>query len=687
MTPAARLARLGWWPSVVAWLLWALALLGGVALVLWFDHLLRRAGRPDLVQFTAGGWLPSIACVSAATVGAVLAARWPRHPVGWLLLALALDLGAAGVTVEYAIYGFLARPGALPAAGYVALYYPATVPTALALLGFVLLFTPTGLLPSPRWRWWAWVTAAAPVGLLVVVTLASEPLDPSFVAVDNPTDFRGMGGVLVAANQAALTVSVLAVLVAAGSLVVRFRRARGIERLQLRWVALAAAVVSLAGVVVLAAQAMGATALRGWAAASCLTILPLAIGAAVLRYRLYDLDRIISRTLVYGLLTTAGILLYVGVVRLAETLLRGRVGLGGSLLATALIAVGFAPARDRLQRLVDRRLYGERHDPIRAVARLGERLRGTPGGPPAGDGLAELVQGVCEALRLPFASLHAGQVQVARVGQPDGPSESVPLDHGGERLGELVVGVRSGEDALGVADRRVLELLAAPLAVALHAVLLSQELQRSRERLVATREEERRRLRRDLHDGLGPILTAVTLKADAARSALGSAPERTDALLAGLRADAKQAIGDLRRVVYDLRPAALDELGLLGALRQQVDRFDHDGVATTIQAPAMLPPLPAAVEVAALRITTEALTNIARHAHARQTNITLTVTDRLLWLEIHDDGISTGVAQAWRPGVGLQSMADRAAEVGGVLQAGPTSTGGRVQARLPLELP
>jgi signal transduction histidine kinase len=306
------------------------------------------------------------------------------------------------------------------------------------------------------------------------------------------------------------------------------------------------------------------------------------------------------------------------------------------------------------------------------VAQLGERLRGRPGGAPGGDGLAELLQGVCEALRLPFASLHAGEVQVACVGQPGGPSESVPLDHDGEHLGELVVGARSGQDALGTADRRVLELLAAPVAVALHAVLLSQELQRSRERLVATREEERRRLRRDLHDGLGPILTAVTLKADAARSALSAEPDRTDALLAQLRADAKHAIGDLRRVVYDLRPPALDELGLLGALRQQVDRFDRDGVAATLQAPAVLPPLPAAVEVAALRIATEALTNVARHVHAHQTTINLAINDGVLRLEVCDVGATpTDADQAWQPGVGLVSMAERVAEVGGILRPDP----------------
>ena len=157
---------------------------------------------------------------------------------------------------------------------------------------------------------------------------------------------------------------------------------------------------------------------------------------------------------------------------------------------------------------------------------------------------------------------------------------------------------------------------------------------------MAAREEERRRLRRDLHDGLGPILTAVTLKADAARSALEVAPDRTDALLAELRGDANQAIGDLRRVIYDLRPAALDELGLMGALSQQVDRFGRQGFSIILHAPPALPVLPAAVEVAAYRICTEALANVTRHAHAHQVTITVAI-DRALWLEVQDDGTTS----------------------------------------------
>src|SRR6266536_2281264 len=295
----------------------------------------------------AGGELRAartMAVTSAARVAR--SRRWP----GVLVWALwALSLVATAVAAQYLVYGLLVRPGALPAARYAALYYPATVFTALALIGFVLLLTPTGSLPSPRWRWWARGMVAAPVVLLLVVTLAPGPLDPRYQAVGGPFDFRGLGGVVLVANRVALAVTTLAVLVAAGSLVVRSRRARGTERQQLRWVALAAALVALGGVVVLAGLALDATALLSWAAGACMAVLPVAIGAAILRYRLYDLDRIVSRTLAYGLLT---VLLgggYAGVVLGLGQLL----GQDSPLVvaaATLAVAAAFQPTRRRIQR-------------------------------------------------------------------------------------------------------------------------------------------------------------------------------------------------------------------------------------------------------------------------------------------------------------------------------------------------
>jgi hypothetical protein len=382
VAPAGRAAGLRWWPAGLAWALWALAILG-LLVTAWLDHLLRQAGRPDLVQETAGV-APVLVVLSATTVGAVLGSRRPDHPVGWLLLALGLFMAAAIVAQGYADYGVRARPGALPAARFVALYGPAILGPVLGCIGFTLLLTPTGSLPSPRWRWWARVMVATPVVSLVATLLLPNSLNSDYQALDNPLALRALGGALLAALWVALAITVSAVLVAAGSLVVRFRRAHGVERQQLRWVALAAAVVAPAALVLLAAAAtttlLAAAAtttlltLFNWALAVCVTVLPLAIGAAILRYRLYDLDRIVSRTVAYGLLT---VLLgggYAAVV-LGLGQLAGRDSSLVVAIATLAVAAAFQPARRRVQAAVDRRFNRRRYDAARTIAAFSARLR------------------------------------------------------------------------------------------------------------------------------------------------------------------------------------------------------------------------------------------------------------------------------------------------------------------------
>jgi hypothetical protein len=360
---------------VAAWALWALTLLG-LAIIAWLDQLSRQAGRPDVTQL-GGGLIesPVLGLMSATTVGAVLASRRPHHPVGWLLLAFGLSLSVGGVAPAYAAYGLLARPGALPAASAVARYWPATTVIALTTLSFVLLLTPTGSLPSPRWRWWARVTVAAAAMLLVALAVARGPLDPRYqLAVGGPFDFRGQGGVLLLVNQLALAFTTLAVVVAAGSLVVRFRGARGVERQQLRWVALAAALVVLAAVGALGGVAVGATAVVTWALVACMTVVPLTLGAAILRYRLYDLDRIISRTLAYGLLT---LLLgggYAAVI-LGLGQLLGRDSSLAVAAATLAVAALFHPVRRRIQAGVDRRFNRRGHDAAQKIAAFSDHLR------------------------------------------------------------------------------------------------------------------------------------------------------------------------------------------------------------------------------------------------------------------------------------------------------------------------
>ncbi len=367
MTPTARWARPRRWPAALAW---ALAGLTVLALMpgFWLAELVWSTGwEPRASNATVGAVI--LVTVSAATVGAVLAGRRPRHPVGWLLLGVGLALPMSLLVQAYVDYGLLARPGSLPAARYLAGFSNGTVGIVwLACAGFVLLLTPTGSLPSPRWRWWAGVAAAAPVVTVLAAVVQPDPLAPDYLG--NPLAVPALARILQVPRVTGIVIVVVSLLVGAGSLVGRFRRARGVERLQLRWLALAAALLLVALVagflgkdeVVFASMALG------------VALLPLATGAAILRYRLYDLDRIVSRTLAYGLLTVLLGGAYAGVVLGLGQLL----GRGSSLVvaaATLAVAAVFQPARRRIQQLVDRRSNRRRYDAARTIAAFSARLR------------------------------------------------------------------------------------------------------------------------------------------------------------------------------------------------------------------------------------------------------------------------------------------------------------------------
>jgi hypothetical protein len=374
VTAGGRPAWPSWWPAGLAWTLWALAIPAGFAVVVWLDQLLRQAGRPDLGLLTPNQYAYVLTLVSAATVGAVLASRRPRHPVGWLLLALGLSVVAAGVAQGYAGYGLQVRPGSLPGARWVALYGDATGIVWSALVGFILLLTPTGSLPSPRWRWWAIVTAALPVVFLLGQPLSAGLLGGPDESVTSPLAVPGLAGLVLVASIAALIFSQLAVLVDVASLVMRFRRARGTERQQLRWVAMAAGLLAVAVVAIVIGALTGHPALLEWTSGLFVALLPVATGAAILRYRLYDLDRIISRTLSYGLLT---LLLGGGYAALVLGLGQRLGGRQSSLVvagATLAVAAVFQPARRRIQALVDRRFNRRRYDAVETIQAFSARL-------------------------------------------------------------------------------------------------------------------------------------------------------------------------------------------------------------------------------------------------------------------------------------------------------------------------
>jgi hypothetical protein len=375
VSPGGRARESGWWPAVLAWTLWALTLLG-LAVTAWFDHLLRRAGRPELVQLTGAALTVVLTAVSAATAGAVVASRRPGHPVGWLLLAFGLVAQAlTGVAEGYARYGLLVRPVALPAADYLATFASTTFIPSLGCIGFILLLTPTGSLPSPRWRWWAWVAAALPAAFAAawLLGLQRDPEEP-LRSVSNPLAIPTLAGTLQAVAGTTAPATALTMMVAAGSLVLRFRRARGTERQQLRWLTVAAALAPLAVLVTAAGIMTDHLVVANWAAGLYVLLLPLAIGAAILRYRLYDLDRIISRTLAYGLLT-----LLLGGGYAAVVLGLGQLlGRQSSLVvagATLAVAALFRPARRRVQQAVDRRFDRRRYDAAQTIAAFSARLR------------------------------------------------------------------------------------------------------------------------------------------------------------------------------------------------------------------------------------------------------------------------------------------------------------------------
>jgi two-component system NarL family sensor kinase len=613
--------------------------------------------------------------------GVLLAWYRPRNPIGWLFLAagLGMVITAACAPLVYLGAQLAWSQGALRVLATAATYgWPWTI--ALFLPVALVLF-PDGRLPGRRWRWLIW---AALVDTLPFLASLGSP-DPQLVGGRRVTIYLAPPHF----HQLDLLwaiVNVLWAVIFAGaiaSLAVRYRRGSETERRQLLWLLLVGLVlVPWVGVIwgiFDSGPVLGLLAL---------SLIPAAITVAILRDQLLDIKVVVSRALLYGLLTTAAVGAYAGLVALLDLMVRSQVSFGVAVAASIIVAFCFNPARVWLQRLVDRALYGDRRDPVRAVSRVGERLAG------AGvAGMPSVLEALCDSLRLPFAAVRFSCAEVAAHGTEPELRHSIALNYDGAVIGELIVGLRSGQRQLSTQDIAVLQLLAGPLAVAAHATALSAALQESRSGIVAAREEERRRLRRDLHDGLGPALTGIAFKADAARNTLDTAGASTGAaldLLTGLRADTTAAIADIRRLVYGLRPPALDDLGLVGSLREQTVRLAQrpggGGVAVTLNAPDDLPALPAAVEVAAYRIVTEAMTNAVRHSGAGWIGITLALSGAGLSVEVGDDG--AGPPAGWQAGVGVTSMRERAAELGGSCWFGPGPDGGaRVTALLPLDRP
>jgi two-component system, NarL family, sensor kinase len=580
--------------------------------------------------------------------GVLLAVRQPRRPFGWLLIAHALVFFAAlafdGPSTTRA--GLVADQ--LTAGSWVFLFL------FLALAAYLL---PDGRPLNRFWRWWI---RAGLAGVVVFLIGAAGDADGFAAGHDGarlpvpwlPPAVSGILGLLGLVLVAALL---------GGSVVAvwrRLRRSTGDARLQLLWLAWGALTVPgtlLLGWVnhFLLGDGPLFPAALGLAAAG----LPVTIAVAVLRHRLFDIRVVLSRTLVYLLLTTAVVAVY-GLALLAAGRLAGN-GTAGGLVAVAVVAVTVHPAYAFLRTRVERWVYGLRSDPRAAIRLLADRAEAADP-----DGLvAAVTEAVASALRVP----------AVRVETVAGPS-TTPMVHRGRPVGHLAVDVPPGRE-LSAADHELIRDLARYAAILVRAEQLNEELRESRSAIVTAREEERRRLRRDLHDGLGPSLAAVVLTLNAAQT-------RADpALLTEARDEVKDAIAEVRRLVDDLRPPAIDEVGLLGAIRQRAASLSST-VTFEVDGPDGLPVLPAAVEVAAFRIASEAMTNVVRHSGATRCRVGVDV-DGSFALTVADNG--RGAAGAVTPGVGWASMRERAAELGGSCTIiSPPDSGLVVRAVLPL---
>ncbi len=633
-------------------------------------------------------------------VGALIISHHPQHPVGWLLslglLAAALDMFTSG----YVSYNTNIYAGTLPAMTFALIWLKwSGFPFATTAFSLMVLLFPDGRPLSPFWRKVTWTTVAALLLFLPIQAVQPGVVDPfTGILLDNPVGVSpSLWATLEPLWFIGLAMLGICNLAAFISLLLRLREARGDERQQIKWLVIPAGIFSASIPLTIFSLVDNNAQILGIAIALVLpSVAGMVIGTAlaIFKYRLYDIDIIINRTLVYGVLTGSVIALYALTVGAFSLLFRSGDNLIVALVATGLVAVLFQPLRERLQRAVDRLMYGDREEPFTVLRRLGRRLESS--GMPE-DILTAVVETVTQALKLPYAEIairHGERYErAAWSGKPTDQKKSFPIHYQGKTIACLIVSPRGKGESLTKSDETLLRQIARQSGPIAQSAQLTHDLRRSRAHLVTAREEERRRLRRDLHDGLGPVLASQGLKIAAVSHLLDSNPEAARKLLSELASQNEVTVAEVRRLVYALRPPELDELGLVGAIRDYAAGLDGNltngkGPEIEVGSPSVkISGLPAAVEVAAYRIAMEALTNVTRHAQARHCQVSFCLDEnsvgKFLRLEISDDGI--GFASDRKSGVGMNSMRERAEEVRGELYIESTPLKGTtVMARLPL---
>ena len=685
----ARLAR------TIAWTLVGIyILLAGVGLTLQgVSHTpYTQTGLPALIILVSlvGVWM---------VTGALIISRHPQHPVGWLLCVglffSALDMFSAG----YAAYDTYVFSSSLPGVDLALIWLKLDSLGSYGLVAFTLivLLFPDGKFLSPGWRKLAWTAIVALLILLLLQAVEPGPVDPYTLPTrPNPLGVdASLWGFLKPLMWITFSILLLCYGAAFISLIIRLRNSSGDVRQQIKWLTFPVGLVGIffllftIGIVVRASEVIqGAILAFGQFAVAGIVI---AIAFAIFKYHLYDIDIIINRTLVYGALTVSVVLIYILIVGGLGTFFQAQDNLVIALLATGMVAVLFQPLREWLQRRVNKLIYGERDDPIEALSRLGKQMELALSSDQV---LPMLVKTIAQTLKLPFVGITLKGKKDISFGQETGNPVAFPFIFQGETTGVLFASPRGSGESFTLAETRLLQNLARQAGAAVRNAQLTADLQRSRQTLVTAREEERHRLRRDLHDGIGPTMAGLTLKLDAAKDLVSSGLESEKKeeleeavqLLGELKIQTQETVQSIRHIVHTLRPPSLDVLGLVPALQAHFGQVGTprslDIQMTTIPHSTDFPYLSAAVEVAVYRIVLEAVTNVINHAQAGLCEVSLILEKGNLKMEIKDDGI--GLPKTYNQGIGLDSMRERAEELGGHLELFSSPQGTRVCAEIPV---
>lgn len=647
-------------------------------------------------------------------VGYFMATRRPDNALSWIMVGLGVAIGVGAIFSSYAGYALNGGTGGRQL-GLIAEAFdnPMWVPVVVPPVTFMLLLFPDGHLPSPRWRWFARILGASLVIVYLTILLApgrfGDEAGP-FADFRNPLGIEALRPVLSISiiTLLMLPIGVIGSLV---SLVLRFRRSSGIERLQLRLLVATAAVVAVLYTIALLLSFAGSwgvnqplwmTILQNVSVFS-FGLIPIAIGVSVLRYHLFDIDVVINRALLYGTIAVVITAVYVGIVVGIGALVGSRGEPILSAAAAAIIAIAFQPLRTRSQRFADRLVYGERAAPYEVLSEFSERLGNTYANDQLLPRMAAALAGGTGAVRadvwvrigdqlVPEATWpHDAEALPPTVADESDEGDVSPLEmrepirHQGELLGALSIVKRPG-DTISPPEEKLVRDLAGQAGLVMRNVALTEQLmdnieqlRASRKRLVHAQDEERRKLERNLHDGAQQQLVALSVQLRLAEGLVDRDPEKTKAMLANLQTATGQAIEDLRDLARGIYPPLLADKGLVAALEAQVRKGTID---TTVEA-VNVTRYPQQVEAAVYFCALEALNNVAKYSGAQRAQVRLARSNGDLTFEVSDDGAGFDMDRTTY-GTGMRGMADRVEAIGGILEIRSTpGRGTSVAGRIP----